>query len=203
MTSTPTHPVDFATILTQAAVSFHQGSQERPTATAVVTALLAAEKAAKQNRLAIPLEKLQGNWRLWFVAGRDAHQKSGNVMGKGRYVPQFAPAQISFLPLDLPVKGAEGEIGNQVQLGGLRFKLTGFYRYPSHKNLLAFDFAQAQLTLFGRTLYAGKFGKGNALATEFGDRALSQLPFFAFFLATDQLIAARGRGGGLALWIRL
>jgi hypothetical protein len=201
-----TAPVDFETILTQTAASFHQGAPERPSSAAVVAALLAAEKTAKQTRLIIPLAKLQGQWRLWFVAGRDAHHKAGNVMGKGRYVPKFAPAQISFLPLDglldPAIASADGEIGNQVQLGGLCLKLTGLYRYPNRKNLLAFDFSQVRLTLVGRTLYAGKFGKGAALAAEFGDRPLSQLPFFAFFLATDQLIAARGRGGGLALWIR-
>ena len=31
---------------------------------------------------------------------------------------------------------------------------------------------------------------------------IAKLPFFAFFLITENLIAARGRGGGLALWIK-
>jgi len=36
----------------------------------------------------------------------------------------------------------------------------------------------------------------------FYDQPIAKLPFFAFFLVTEDFIAARGRGGGLALWVK-
>jgi len=36
----------------------------------------------------------------------------------------------------------------------------------------------------------------------FYDQPIAKLPFFAFFLVTEDFIAARGRGGGLALGLR-
>jgi hypothetical protein len=39
-------------------------------------------------------------------------------------------------------------------------------------------------------------------AEEFGARAIGQLPFFVFLWAGERAIAARGRGGGLAMWVK-
>jgi hypothetical protein len=89
-----------------------------------------------------------------------------------------------------------------VQLGSMLLKLTGPARYLGKKNLLAFDFTQMQISLFGRVIYNGKFGGSKDKIEDFYERAIAKLPFFAFFLVTEDLIAARGRGGGLALWIR-
>ena len=36
---------------------------------------------------------------------------------------------------------------------------------------------------------------------DFNEQPIAKLAFFAFFLVTEDMIAARGRGGGLALWI--
>jgi hypothetical protein len=94
------------------------------------------------------------------------------------------------------------EIGNSLQCGSLLFKLTGPARYLGKKNLLAFDFTQMQLRLFGRAVYSGKFRSRKANATDFSAQSITTLPFFAFFLITEDLIAARRRGGGLALWAK-
>jgi hypothetical protein len=51
-------------------------------------------------------------------------------------------------------------------------------------------------------LFKKAFWSGQAKIEAFEDLSTAQLPFFAFFLVTDDLIAARGRGGGLALWFR-
>ncbi|MEY3298237.1 MAG: hypothetical protein RLZZ597_1497, partial [Cyanobacteriota bacterium] len=44
--------------------------------------------------------------------------------------------------------------------------------------------------------------KGRVGADHFPSTPIAKLPFFAFFAATDQYLAARGRGGGLALWVK-
>ena len=95
-----------------------------------------------------------------------------------------------------------GEIGNQVQLGSLVLQLTGPAQYLGKKNLLAFDFIQMQISLFGRVLVNKQIRSGKGQNEDFYDQSIAKLPFFAFFLVTADFIAARGRGGGLAVWIR-
>lgn len=195
---------DFVAILARAAAAVQGRRSDRPRAKEVVIALLQAEKAAKQQRLRYPLESLLGNWRLYFTAPRQAHLKGGTVLGKGFYVPQIAPAQISFSTSAPSSSQSLGqlEVGNQVQFGSLLFKLTGPAQYLGKKNLLAFDFTYMQLLLFGRAMYSGRFRSGNAQAKNFYNQPIAKLPFFAFFLVTEDFIAARGRGGGLALWVK-
>lgn len=193
------NPPTYLETLSQAVKAF-RGGGDRPSAQAVVEALLQAEKAAKQEHLTYPLEALAGHWRLYFTAPRNARQKSGVAQGRGWYVPQFAPAQISFTPSE--TRDGTGTIGNQIRFGSILFKLSGPLKYPGKKNLLGFDFTQAELSVFGKTLYRGNFQAGKTKTDPFEQLSVSRLPFFAFFLITDDYIAARGRGGGLAIWVR-
>ena len=199
----PTTSPAFAAILTQAAANFQGEAGDRPTGRAVVTALLQAEKAAKQQRLAYPLESLLGRWQLCFTAPRQAHQRGDTVLGRGWYIPKIARAHISFnATTPTPEQILDrGEIGSQLQFGSLLLQLTGPLQYSGKKNLLAFDFTQMQLSLFGRTIYRGGL-RGGAQAEDFYSQSVAKLPFFAFFLVTEEFIAARGRGGGIALWVR-
>lgn len=195
---------DFIATLADAAAHERDRKSVRPSAKAVVNALLQAEKATKQQRLTYPPESLLGNWRLCFTAPRQAHLKGGAALGKGFYIPQILKAQISFgTPESTALQSpSQLEIGNSLQCGSLLFKLTGPARYLGKKNLLAFDFTQMQLRLFGRAVYSGKFRGGKAKTTDFSAQSITILPFFAFFLITEDFIAARGRGGGLALWVK-
>jgi hypothetical protein len=204
-------PSDYLAVLTETAIAFRaelsgrNGSpkRDRPSSNAVVGALLQAEKVAKQQHLTYPFESLQGQWRLCFTANRKAHEQKGIAVGKGWFVPTLAPAQISFNKAPAADAQDAGEIGNQVQLGPILVRFTGPCRYLGKKNLLPFDFTQLQICLLGRSVYQGSFRGGKPQEQEFYTRSIAKLPFFAFFLITDQLIAARGRGGGLALWIRV
>ena len=195
---------DFVKTLAYAAAKFQDRTGTRPTAKAVVNALLQAEKAAKQQRLTYPLESLLGDWRLCFTAPRQAHLKSGTALGKGFYVPQIARAQISFSNGASTSAQSPGqlEIGNSFQFGSLLFKLTGPAQYLGKKNLLTFDFTHMQFLLFDRAVYSGKFRGGKAAVKDFYHQPIAKLPFFGFFFVTEDFIAARGRGGGLALWIK-
>ena len=197
--STPTP--DFISTLSQAAAGYREG-RKRPTVKEVVNALLQAEKNAKQQRLNYPFESLIGQWRLCFVTGtKKVSQRGGIVLGKGLYVPKFVPIHISFNTCLEQALG-RGEIGNQVQLGSLVLQLTGPAQYLGKKNLLAFDFIQMQISLFGRVLVNKQIRSGKGQNEDFYDQSIAKLPFFAFFLVTADFIAARGRGGGLAVWIR-
>ena len=199
---TSTEPASYAEVLTQAAIAFRDNHSNRPTAQSVVEALLQAEKAAKHHHLTYPLEALAGKWRLCFTATRQAHYKAGKLTGRGWYMPKFSPAYISLYPNAAEGTSGTGKIGNQIQFGPILFKIDGPLKYLGKKNLLAFDFTQAQLDLLGKTIYSGGFRGGKAKQEEFANIAIAKLPFFAFFLVTENFVAARGRGGGLALWIR-
>lgn len=197
---TPTTEPDFIATLSLAAAALKNKRSDRPPALEVVNALLQAEKATKQQRLVYPVESLLGNWRLYFTAPRKPHLKGDVATGKGFYIPQIAPAQISFTQVQT---SSQVEIGNSIQFGKLLFKLTGPARYLGKKNLLAFDFNYMQLCLFNRAIYSGSFRGGKAAAEDFYNQPIAKLPFFAFFLVTEDFIAARGRGGGLALWVKV
>ncbi|WP_017653709.1 hypothetical protein [Fortiea contorta] len=190
------------TVISQAVAAYRGEKGKLPTASLLVDALLQAEKAAKQQRLVYNFESLVGNWRLCFATGtRKVRQRGGIVLGKGFYLPKFAAAHISF-SADLGDNSGRGEIGNQVQVGSLSLQLTGPAKYLGKKNLLAFDFTQMQINLFGRGVYNKPIRSGKVQTEDFYHQSIAKQAFFAFFIITEDFIAARGRGGGLALWIR-
>lgn len=199
---TSTATPNFVNVLTQAASAYREKGSTRPTAEVVVNALLQAEKSAKQKRLNYNFESLLGKWRLCFATGtKKARERGGIILGKGLYVPKLATIYISFSP-NLESGAGKGEIGNQVQLGPILLKLRGPAHYLGKKNLLAFDFNYMFISLFGRSIYNRPIRSGKVPTEDFYTQPIAKLPFFAFFLVTEDFIAARGRGGGLALWIR-
>ncbi|WP_315791913.1 hypothetical protein [Fischerella sp. JS2] len=198
---TPPISPDFITVLEQAVCAYRGEASDRPPAAALVNALLEAEKAAKQQKLTYPFTSLLGQWRLCFTTGTRKRKNRGGIeLGRGFYVPKLGAAHICFAATDIAV--GKGKISNQVQLGGLLLKFTGPARYLGKKNLLAFDFTQMQISLFGRIVYKQQIRGGKSQTEDFYNQAIAKQPFFAFFLMTEDLIAARGRGGGLAIWIK-
>ncbi|NJR20032.1 MAG: hypothetical protein HC785_33210 [Calothrix sp. CSU_2_0] len=192
---------NFAIELIQAAKAYQENSKNRPNANRVVDALIQAEKIAKKQRLIYPLTSLVGKWQLCFATGTRKAQKSGGIiLGKGFYIPKFIPAYISFNASDAAEN--QGEITNQIQLGLLSIKLSGLSQYLENKNILGFDFHQMEITFFNLKLYNGKLPGSKTQTSNFYDASIAKLPFFAFFLITEDFIAARGRGGGLALWVK-
>ncbi len=200
LTSTVTF--DFITVLSEAAAAYRGHRGTRPSAEILVNALLQAEKTAKQQKLTYSFEPLLGKWQLCFVTGtKKVRERGGIVLGKGLYVPKFIAIDVSF-NATLEHDSGRGEISNQVKLSPVLFKLTGPVQYLEKKNLLAFDFNQMLISLFHRVVYNRGIRFGKVKTEDFYNQSIAQLPFFAFFLVTEDFIAARGRGGGLAFWIR-
>lgn len=182
-------------------------SQSRPPAPSVVQALVQLEKVAKKQPTTYESAEILGQWRLRFVANQKAREQAGRVSGRGFYVPQFVQAQIQFQPSETQnstgsdtVRSAIA-IGNQLRLGPIAFTVNGPAR-RERKHLLAFDFTQMQLQLFGQSLYQSNMQNKSRSDQPFAQQPLSKLPFFNFFYVSENLIAARGRGGGLAIWSR-
>ena len=194
-------PLDSFALLQQAAIAYRLGQSQRPSAAEVVAALLLLEKAAKAQRIRYPFSALAGQWRLCCTTGVRKRKQGGINLGKGFYLPKFAPATLGFEPTPDSNK-VTGQISNQIQLGRLKLRFIGPARYEAKQNLLAFDFTEFQFWGGDRLLFKKGFRGGQAKIEAFGDLPIAKLPFFAFFLVTEDMIAARGRGGGLALWIR-
>jgi hypothetical protein len=174
--------------------------QERPDPGSVTSALLDRERRAKQTPSAIGLDDILGTWQLRFTAPKKPTYKSGQPTSNGFYVPTIVQATLRFKKDEDRSTGLE--IQNQLRLGTLKLKFIGPAKLLPNKNLLAFDFERLQLGLGNLTLFSFPVRGGRSVEPAFEAVPVGKLPFFAFFTATQEYIAARGRGGGLALWRR-
>ncbi|MCC3594097.1 hypothetical protein [Microcoleus sp. PH2017_28_MFU_U_A] len=183
-------------------------SNPKPSSTAVVAALLEAEKNAKKTKTRYSFEQLTGNWRLCFITGtKKTRQKAGIVLGAGRYIPEWvAKIQIAYSvePVAEGEKPSEmGRVENSVLVGAIELTLSGPTKFLGNQNILAFDFTRIRVKLLSKTVYQGFIRGGEAREAEFFSLSVGKQAFFAYFLVEDGIIAARGRGGGLALWGRV
>jgi len=207
-----------STILQQAALAVLERSRQRPTPEQVVQALLDVEKVNKQQKVRYSLSDLTGNWRLCFITStRKTRQRAGVVLGAGRYVPSSITISLAYAESSLAASSSiatddashsssfeVGNVTNQVQLGQLQMALSGPAKLLVKNNILAFDFTRITLQLSKFPLYQGTVRGGEASEAKFYSASVGaeKQAFFNYFLVQKDIIAARGRGGGLALWGR-
>ena len=182
-------------------------SNSKPSSNEVVESLLAAEKKAKKSKTRYSFEQLTGKWQLCFITGtKKTRKKAGIVLGAGRYIPEWiAKIQIAYSAESVAEGQEKSEIGrveNSVQVGAIELTLSGPTNFLPN-NILAFDFTRIAVKLLGKTVYQGFIRGGEAREAEFFSLSVGKQAFFAYFLVEDGIIAARGRGGGLALWGRV
>jgi hypothetical protein len=176
-------------------------SAKPPAPEAVVEALLQAEKTAKQAKVRHAYSQLLGAWRLGFITGtKRSRQRAGVILGAGRFLPKWVNITLSYFQSE---SGEDrGTVENSVKLGPLQLVVTGPTRFWQKTNMLAFDFTRIKVSLSGLKLYEGYIRGGQDRELRFWEQSVKEQAFFTYFLAQDQGIAARGRGGGLALWTR-
>jgi len=172
-----------------------------PAAKAVVEALLRAEKIAKQTQVRYTYSQLLGTWRLGFITGtKRSRQRAGIILGAGRFLPSWVKIHLSYSQSESSQE--QGTVQNSVEFGPLQLVLTGPTQFWSKMNILAFDFTRMKVSLFGLKLYDGYIRGGQNREAHFWEQSLKEQAFFTYFLVQNQSIAARGRGGGLALWTK-
>ena len=194
--------METTSILEQAAKS-----NSKPSSSAVVAALLAAEKNAKKTKTRYSFEQLTGKWQLCFITGtKKTQKKAGIVLGAGRYIPEWiAKIQIAYSSESVAEgqeKSEMGRVENSVQVGAIKLTLSGPTKFLPN-NILAFDFTRIAVKLLGKIVYQGFIRGGEGREAEFFSLSVGKQAFFAYFLVEDGIVAARGRGGGLALWGRV
>ena len=196
MTISSMHPA-----LNQAIEFLATLSSKPPASEALVEALLQAEKKGKQAKIRYTYPQLLGTWRLGFITGtKRSRQRAGVILGAGRFLPKWVKIQLSYSSFES--EPDRGTVQNSVELGLLKLVLTGPTQFWSKANMLAFDFTQMKILLSGLKLYEGYIRGGQDRETRFYEQSVKEQAFFTYFLVQDNCIAARGRGGGLALWTR-
>ncbi|MFO8039751.1 MAG: hypothetical protein R6U67_09915 [Sodalinema sp.] len=213
---------DYLEVIETAALSLREGGVKRPPSEALRDALLTAEKQTKKqaqkNAPAPDFEALMGDWQLgWITGTQRSRKKAGGLLGAGRYLPRFLGIRIRYQPRDEemptpPHSGEGGRVENRVQVLGLTLTVTGPVAWqkggstPGAKRanrLLAFDFTRLHAQIYGISLFDGFVRGGAQREAVFDETAIARQAFFNYFYISPTAIAARGRGGGLALWYRV
>ena len=195
---------DYLSLLQQAAISPENKSNSLPDQSQIVNVLLAVEKTSKKEKMQFSWQQLVGTWQLRFITGtKKTRARAGIVLGAGRYLPKFIKIYLTYSEelLSTPPQDIQaGTVNNVVQLSGFKLALSGPVKFLSQKNILAFDFTRMDLQVLGIKLYQGYIRGGKIKEQEFYREKVGKQAFFAYFIVQDKFIAARGRGGGLALW---
>ena len=146
--------------------------------------LLELERQVRQGGSGLRAPELLGCWRLDQVWPKGSPRPSA-------FSGSLLRAVQARLEISAPVAEEELSLTNAVTLGPLELRFRGVGRLVGSRPLLQFSFQELQLSLGGRLL----------LRRALPEPARQRLPFFAL-IARDPSgwLAARGRGGGLALW---
>jgi hypothetical protein len=134
-------------------------------------------------------------WRLVYTAAEKVATAAGKRQPHG-------PATAFPLTACQKFDEVTGVFTNGVFVGGGLASLTFSGPYDVAGRVLSFD-----VTAVGGNLGPWRFGfplKKGAPATLAGYDAAARkkLPFFAYGFADDGMVVARGRSGGLAVWVR-
>lgn len=190
-------------ILKQAAQSFSTSFSTAPNSETVVQALLEAEKTTRKSKIHYSFKQLTGTWRLCFITGtKKTRDKAGVVLGAGRYIPKLIKIQITYSVSTQKPPFDMGLVENCVGLGGFKLTVSGLTKFLPDKNILAFDFTRISVQFLKAALYQGFIRGGEKKEQEFYQERIGNQAFFVYFFVRDDIIAARGKGGGLALWVR-
>jgi hypothetical protein len=191
--------------LEQVANSFITHSANKPVPETIVEVLLDEEKVAKKAKNSISLKQLEGSWRLCFITGtKKTRDRAGIILGSGKYTPNWVKFYISYSS-DSTTSNQEfetGTIGNSVQLGGLKLLLNGPMKILPNKNIVVFDFTRMALEVFNQKIFSGYIRGGKKNEESFYQAKINKQAFFSYFAISDKIIAARGKGGGLAIWAK-
>jgi len=169
----------------------------------VVEALIAEEKKAKRIKAQNSFADLAGTWRLGFVTGtKKTRKKAGVVLGAGKYLPKLTKITITYSQ-DPSLNPEQGWVENCVILPGFQLSLKGPVKFLVAKNILVFDFTRLKLQLFGQKIFDNYLKSGQTKEIGFFSDSIKKQAFFAYFYIDSKAIAARGKGGGLAIWTNI
>lgn len=182
------------------------GSSQSKDLSEIMSTLLQLEKAAKQGTPIPIAAQLLGTWQLHFIGGKQSPNiDKASFKGTGKIVPGWVKIQLTYQAINEPTNHKvnpdnQGQIINRVQLGAFSLELSGPWMYAPQSRIMAFDFLYLKLACFGRSLLSIPVRGGETAEAKFWEQPLKEKAFFRYFWVTPEAIAARGKGGGIALW---
>ena len=190
--------------------NLYENSSDLPEPSRLVAALLEQEKVAKKEKISYSFADLIGCWNLRFITGtKKSRKQAGIILGSGRYIPGLIKIQLVYqsdrIAETEPYRQNNintARVINSVNIAGISLSLTGPIKFILAKNIVAFDFTAIKIVVFGVQIYNGYLKNGKEKEAEFESQSLKHQAFFSYFFMSENAIAARGRGGGLALWTR-
>ena len=147
------------------------------------------EKNSQKNGSGIEYEELLGIWKFKYVWGMESDEIKN--------IPSSI-LQVLSARLELKSKNKEDqsnfEIKNSINLGLLNIIFTGSAELKGLRPLLTFYFEELKISIGNFPIFYKELKKPE-------DR---KMPFFSLIgISTkDKWMCARGRGGGLAIWVK-
>jgi hypothetical protein len=164
--------------------------------------LLERERRSRREGSGLSQAALIGSWRLERIWSKGSLRPAAF----GAALLRGLAARLQLAPNDGADAGGETmRIANSVRLGALELRFDGVGRLQGRRPLLVFSFDRLRVMLGGRVLIERPLPAPDPL----------RRPFFALIAAerpgpggpdsttgaSRGWLAARGRGGGLALWL--
>ncbi len=148
-------------------------------------AVLELERQARHRGTGLTPQTLSGRWWLNTTWSRQAQA-----------APKASTLLLRTLKacLELEANDSDLRIANQVNLGLLRLRFEGSACLLGRRPLLQFSFSTVRVML----------GSYRLLERTLAQPKPQRMPFFALIAvgADAKWLCARGRGGGLALWVK-
>ena len=147
------------------------------------------EKNSQKNGSGIVYEELLGKWKFQYLWGKESDEIKN--------IPSSI-LQVLSARLELKRKNKEDQLNfkikNSVKLGLLNIFFTGSAELKGIRPLLIFYFEELKISISNFSIYKKKFKKPED----------KKMPFFSLIgISTkNKWLCARGRGGGLAIWVK-
>ena len=147
------------------------------------------EKNSQKNGSGIVYDELLGIWKFKYVWGN----KSDEIQNIPSSILQILSAR-----LELKNKNTKGqlnyEIKNSINFGLLNITFIGKAELKGLRPLLAFYFDELKISISSLLIFNKELKKPED----------KKMPFFSLvgISTKDKWLCARGRGGGLAIWVK-
>ena len=147
------------------------------------------EKNSQKNGSGIIYEELLGIWKFQYVWGKESDEIKN--------IPS-AILQVLSAKLELKKKNKEDklnfEIKNSINLGLLNIIFIGSAELKGLRPLLTFYFKELKISISNYQIFSKELKKPED----------KRMPFFSLvgISTKDNWLCARGRGGGLAMWVK-
>jgi len=147
------------------------------------------EKNSQKNGSGIVHDELLGIWKFKYVWGKESDQIKN--------IPSSI-LQVLSARLELKSKNKEDqlnfEIKNSIHFGLLNVIFTGNAELKGLRPLLTFYFRELKISISNFPIFKRELKKPED----------KKMPFFSLvgISSKDKWLCARGRGGGLAIWVK-